>query len=242
MNLIIQKNINYNIQDFFNKVINLDYINGVSLNVCVTKDDKIVVFNLASGNDELVKSIYKNTYNELKNLELVMLEEIIVYLNKINYKNKLMLNLIPIEYKCVTEEESKALYERINKYANNLENIFKDKANLNLYIHSTSRSLINILNKKNINCHLGYAITTTDLNYIDVSYFVFSYEMINLVLIKQELEKKKDIFLYVGSAYEISSVFDYLKGDKKTDLANSIYDKIYIMGDYPELLKKAFLD
>ncbi len=242
MNLIIQKNINYNIQDFFNKVINLDYIDGVSLNVCVTKDDEIVVFNLTSGNDELVKSIYKNTYNELKNLELVKLEEIINYLNQIKYKPKTMLNLIPIEYKCVTEEESKALYNRINKYANNLENIFKNKDNLNLYLHSTSRSLINILNKKKIKCHLGYAITTTDLSYIDVSYFVFSYEMINLVLIKQELEKKKKIFLYVGSAYEISSVFDYLKGDKMTDLAKEIYDLIYIMGDYPELLKKTFLE
>ena len=156
MNLIIQKNINYNIQDFFNKVINLDYIDGVSLNVCVTKDDEIVVFNLTSGNDELVKSIYKNTYNELKNLELVKLEEIINYLNQIKYKPKTMLNLIPIEYKCVTEEESKALYNRINKYANNLENIFKNKDNLNLYLHSTSRSLINILNKKKIKCHLGY--------------------------------------------------------------------------------------
>ena len=81
MNLIIQKNIKYNIQEFFNKVINLDFVDGISLNIGVTKDDKIVIFNLSSGNDELVKSIYSNTYNQLKNLEMVMLEDVLVYLN-----------------------------------------------------------------------------------------------------------------------------------------------------------------
>ena len=242
MNLIIQKSIQYNIQDFFNKVINLDYIDGISLNVGVTKDEKIVVFNLSSGNEELLKSIHHNTYNQLKNLEMVMLDDILSYLNKNNYKDKVMLNLIPIEYKCVTEDETKALFEKINRYVNNLLTIFKDKKNLNLYVHSTSRSLINLLSEKDKNIHLGFAITTTDLNYIDVKYFVFSYEMINLTLIKQELDLGKEIFLYVGSTYEMSSIYDYLRGDKKTKLADEIYDKLFIMGDYPQILKKTFLD
>lgn len=242
MNLIIQKSIQYNIQDFFNKVVTLDYINGISLNVGVTKDEKIVVFNLSSGNEELLKAINHNTYNQLKNLEMVILEDILFYLNKNNYKMKVMLNLIPIEYKCVTEEETKVLYEKVDRYANNLIKIFQDKNNLNLYIHSTSRSLINILKEKNKNLHLGFAITTTDLNYIDVNYFVFSYEMINLTLIKQELDLGKEIFLFIGTAYEMSSVYDYLRGAKKTKLADLVYDKLFIMGDYPEILKKTFLD
>ena len=88
MNLIIQKSIKYNMQDFFNKVIDLDFVDGISMNVGVTKDDEIVIFNLSSGNDELVKSIYSNTYTELKNLELVMLEEVLNYLNNIKYKGR----------------------------------------------------------------------------------------------------------------------------------------------------------
>ena len=97
MNLIIQKSIKYNMQDFFNKVIDLDFVDGISMNVGVTKDDEIVIFNLSSGNDELVKSIYSNTYTELKNLELVMLEDVLNYLNNIKYKGRVMLNIIPLE-------------------------------------------------------------------------------------------------------------------------------------------------
>ncbi len=242
MNLIIQKSIKYNIQDFFNTVINLDFVDGISLNVGVTKDDKIVIFNLSSGNDELVKSIYSNTYNELKNLEMIMLDDVLAYLSKINYKGRVMLNIIPLEHKCITEDETKALMEKIKLFLNNLENILKDKTNLDMFIHSTSRNLVTLLKNKGLKTKIGFAVTTTDLNYIDVEYYVFAYEMINLILIKQEIDLKKEVFLYLGSAYEISSIYDYLRGSKATDLAKKLYNELNLMGDYPELMKKTFLD
>ncbi len=242
MNLIIQKSIKYNMQDFFNKVIDLDFVDGISMNVGVTKDDEIVIFNLSSGNDELVKSIYSNTYTELKNLELVMLEDVLNYLNNIKYKGRVMLNIIPLEHKCITEEETKALMEKIKKFINNLESLLKDKTNLHMYLHSTSRNLITLLKNKGLKASIGFAVTTTDLNYIDTDYYVFAYEMINLILIKQELDLKKEVYLYLGSAYEMSSIFDYLRGDKATPLARELYDKLNLIGDYPDTMKKTFLD
>ncbi len=242
MNLIIQKSIKYNMQDFFNKVIDLDFVDGISMNVGVTKDNEIVIFNLSSGNDELVKSIYSNTYKELKNLELVTLEEVLNYLNKINYKGRVMLNIIPLEHKCITEEETKALMEKIKLFINNLETLLKNKTNLKMYLHSTSRNLITLLKNKGLKASIGFAVTTTDLNYIDTDYYVFAYEMINLILIKQELDLKKDVYLYLGSAYEMSSIFDYLRGDKATPLARELYDKLNLIGDYPDIMKKTFLD
>ena len=242
MKLIIQKSIKYNMQDFFNKVIDLDFVDGISMNVGVTKDNEIVIFNLSSGNDELVKSIYSNTYKELKNLELVTLEEVLNYLNKINYKGRVMLNIIPLEHKCITEEETKALMEKIKQFINNLESLLKDKTNLDMYLHSTSRNLITLLKNKGLKAKIGFAVTTTDLNYIDTDYYVFAYEMINLILIKQEIDLKKDVYLYLGSAYEMSSIFDYLRGDKATPLARELYDKLNLIGDYPDIMKKTFLD
>lgn len=242
MNLIIQKNIKYNIQEFFNKVINLDFVDGISLNIGVTKDDKIVIFNLSSGNDELVKSIYSNTYNQLKNLEMVMLDDVLAYLSSTNYKGKVMLNIIPLEHKCITEEETKALMEKIKLFLNNLDSILKGKENLNLFIHSTSRNLITLLKNRGLKIEIGFAVTTTDLNYIDVDYYVFIYEMINLILIKQEIDLKKEVYLYLGTAYEMSSVFDYLRGSKATELAKELYDKLNLIGDYPDIMKKTFLD
>ncbi len=242
MNLIIQKSIKYNIQEFFNNVVNLEFIDGISLNVGVTKDDKIVIFNLTSGNDELVKSIFSNTYNQLKNLEMVMLDDVLSYLNNTNYKGKVMLNIIPLEHKCVTEEETKALMEKINLFLDNLEAMLKGKENLDLFIHSASRNLVTLFKNKGLKAKIGFAVTTTDLNYIDVEYYVFAYEMINLILIKQEVNLNKEVFLYLGSAYEMSSIFDYLRGSKATDLAKELYNKLNLIGDYPDIMKKTFLD
>ena len=111
-----------------------------------------------------------------------------------------------------------------------------------MFIHSTSRNLVTLLKNKGLKTKIGFAVTTTDLNYIDVEYYVFAYEMINLILIKQEIDLKKDVYLYLGSAYEISSIYDYLRGNKATDLAKKLYNELNLMGDYPELMKKTFLD
>ena len=132
--------------------------------------------------------------------------------------------------------------EKIKLFINNLETLLKDKTNLDMYLHSTSRNLITLLKNKGLKAQIGFAVTTTDLNYIDTDYYVFAYEMINLILIKQELDLKKDVYLYLGSAYEMSSIFDYLRGDKATPLARELYDKLNLIGDYPDIMKKTFLD
>ena len=66
--------------------------------------------------------------------------------------------------------------------------------------------------------------------------------MLNFPLIKQELDLKKEVVIYIGNDYEMSLVYDLLFGSKKDKLANDIKDKISLMGNYPDLLQKTFLN
>ncbi len=240
MNLIVQKSIKYNSQEFFNKIINLDYVSGITLNIAATKDNVLVVFNLASGNEVLIDSIYSNTFNQLKNIEMLTLVDVINYLNKIKYSKKVLLNLMPFEKKCTSEKDTKELYEAIQKYALNLENLLKNNT-LDLYIHSSSRPLLNEVMRHDIKCKFGFAITRSDLNYIDVNYYIFPFELLDFTLMKQQLDNGKEVMLFVGTGYEMSYVYDYLLGDKKTDLTKAIYEKVMLIGDYPDILAKTFL-
>ena len=241
MELIIQKSIKYSVNDFFNKIIYLDYIDGIALNIFKTKDNVLITFNLINNQESLLQNIYNSNYENLQNLEVIKLEIVINYLESINYSKKVYLNLVPFRQLQLTEEQNKVLMLEYEKYANNLADILKN-SKLNLYLHSVSRDLLDIVRTKEIDCQFGFAIVGYDLNYIDVNYYVFTVEMLNFPLIKQELDLKKKVVIYIGNDYEMSLVYDLLLGSKKDKLANYIKDKISLMGNYPDLLQKTFLN
>lgn len=241
MKIIVQKNSKYTLSEFFNQVIYLDYIEGIVLNVFKTSDNVLIVLNLTSHDEALFKTIYSNQFVNSKGLEMVPLQEVISYLNRINYKKKVLLNIIFYQPIQLTEEQNKLLVKEYNEYVSNLNKILSNNS-LILYIHSVSRTLINYLKKGNIKAKLGFAVVGFDLTYIDVDYYVFTVDMLNFPLLKQQLENNKEIMIYISSDYELSYMYDILKGVKKTDLTKEIGKELYLIGDYPELLNKTFLE
>lgn len=240
MKILAQKNTKYTLPEFFSNVINYDYISGIVLNVVKTSDNVLVVINLSSGEESYVKTVYSNEFLNLKGFEMAPLKEIINYLKRINYKRKVILNIIPYLPIQLTEEQNKLLFLEYQEYARNLKNIINN-SNLDMYIHSVSRSLIDLIKKENLKSKLGFAIVGFDLNYIDVDYYVFTPEMLNFPLMKQQLDNSKEIMVYIGTDYEISYLYDIFKGNKITDLTKEIAGSIYLIGNYPEVLNKTFL-
>lgn len=240
MNLIIQKNSKYVLPEFFSKIINYDYIEGISLNVVKTNDNVLVVINLSTSETSYLKTIYSNSFVNLKGFEMIPLSEVMKYLKRINYKKKVFLDIIPYQPTKLTEEQNKLLTTEYKEYAALLKDVIGDDNILDIYIHSISRTLIDFIRYEEINAKFGFALVGFDLNYIDLDYYVFTVEMLNLPLIKQELEQNKMIIIYVGTEYELSYLYDIFKGDKKTYLTEEIFKNIYIMGDYPEILKEVF--
>lgn len=241
MKLIAQKNSKYVLLEFFSKIINYDYLDGIALNVVKTQDNVLVVVNLSSTESSYVKTVYSNKFLDLKGFEVVPLNEVIKYLKRINYKKKIFLDIIPYQPIKLTEEQNILLTKEYRDYARNLKEIIGDNPGLDIYIHSISRTLIDFIRREEIKTKFGFAIVGFDLNYIDVDYYVFTVDMLNFPLIKQELDNNKEVMVYVGTDYELSYLYDIFKGDKKTDLTKEIFKSIYIMGDYPEILKETFL-
>ena len=240
MKILAQKNTKYTLSEFFSNVINYDYVSGIVLNVVKTSDNVLVVINLSSGEESYVKTVYSNEFLNLKGFEMAPLKEVINYLKRINYKRKVTLNIIPYLPIQLTEEQNKMLFLEYREYARNLKKIINN-SNLDMYIHSVSRSLIELIKKENLKSKLGFAIVGFDLNYIDVDYYVFTVEMLNFPLMKQQLDNSKEIMVYMGTDYEISYLYDIFKGNKRTDLTKEIANNIYLIGNYPEVLNKTFL-
>lgn len=241
MKLIVQKNSKYVLSNFFSKIIHYDYLDGIALNVVKTKDNVLVVINLSSTQASYIKTVYSNEFVNLKGFEMVPLNEVIKYLKRINYKKKVFLDIIPYQPIQLTEEQNKLLLEEYREYARNLKEMIGSNSDLDIYIHSISRTLIDFIRREEIDAKFGFAIVGFDLNYIDVDYYVFTVEMLNFPLMKQQLEASKEIMVYTGTEYELSYLYDIFRGDLRTPLTEEIFKSIYIMGDYPEILKETFL-
>ena len=239
MKLIVQKSVRYSVQDFFQTVINLDYLDGISLNVFKTKDDILVTFNLILNSEPLLQSISSSTFNEIQNLEIIRLDTVISYLSSISYKKKVYLNLVPFKDLQLNEEQNKKAMLEFDLYTTNLLKIINNSG-LNIYIHSVSRDLLDILKSKKGSFTLGFVISGYDLTYIDVSYYVFSYQVLDLLLVKQEIDLDKEVIIYLDSDYAMSKLYELLF-DSKNKVGTKVKNNISLMGNYPELMKKTFL-
>lgn len=110
-----------------------------------------------------------------------------------------------------------------------------------MYLHSDSRSLLEIIKKEKIDTKLGFQIVGFDLNYIDVDYYVFTTDMLNLPLIKQQIDLNKEVMIYIENEYDVSYLYDLFKGKEKNDLSIFISNHINLIGKYPAILNKIFL-
>ena len=78
------------------------------------------------------------------------------------------------------------------------------------------------------------------MTYIDVSYYVFSYQVLDLLLVKQEIDLDKEVIIYLDSDYAMSKLYELLF-DSKNKVGTKVKNNISLMGNYPELMKKTFL-
>ena len=78
------------------------------------------------------------------------------------------------------------------------------------------------------------------MNYIDADFYVFGTGLLSDEIFNQQLEQNKEVILYLGTANDLSTTYEFFRGEKSTALANSIFDKILFLNDYPELFFKLF--
>ena len=82
MKIIAQKSDAMNSEEFFRKALSTNYIDGINLNVALTRDNQIVVFNNTSVSDAIVNTIDNSTLSELNNYDISVVSHLLsVYLS-----------------------------------------------------------------------------------------------------------------------------------------------------------------
>lgn len=240
MKIIAQKSNAMNSEEFFRNALTTNYIEGINLNIALTKDNQIVVFNTTSVSDAIVNTIDNSTLSELNNYDIITLEDTLNKLNQENITKDIYINVIPFKTGILTDENIQQTVIKMNLYIDNLKTIIDKFTRLTIHVHSINRNLVSMLKNKLKNKQIGFVIYVGDLNFIDVNYYVFTMNVYDEAIIDQLLKKNKNILIYIHSDYYLSVVYQGFLKEQENKVITKLVDKIGIISNYPEIIYKLF--
>lgn len=240
MKIIAQQTDALNTYDFWNNVIEKDYIYAMALNVALTQDNRILTYNITANDEAITNTIENSTLAQLQNYELELFEDTLKSLSERNLKKDIYVNIAPFRTGPLTEENIQATTERMNLYIDEIKRIIDSYPNLTVHLHSINRSLVTILKDKIKNHRIGFVISNRDLNFIDVDYYVMTMNAFNDTIIDLLLSENKEVILYVYSDYYVSFVYNHYMGPNSTPQLQRTFEQLKILTNYPEIINKVF--
>ena len=240
MKIIAGQTNSSNTDKFRTNVIEKDYINGMTLNVALTKDNKILTYNIPTSDDAIINTIENSTLAELYNYELELLDDALKDLSQRNMIKDIYINIAPFRVGILSNENIKQISERMNLYIDDIKQIIDRYPNLKIHLHSINKSLITIMKQKIKTHPIGSVVFNRDADFIDVDYYVVTMNAFDDAIIDLLLRNKKDILLYVYSDYYISYVYDHYLGEKSTPYLREVLTKIKIITNFPGIVDKIF--
>lgn len=241
MRILANKTNLYNNTDFLQKSIEESAtLEGVGFNVAITKDNQFVIFSPVSDNQTTIQTITSKNLKELESLDLLTLKDILIFYQGKKSKLKIFLNLLPSTIPVTSEESLMALKNINENYAKYLLEILLPYQDLNLYLGSVNASLIKLLKNAKIPWKKGIVLFGGNMNYIDTDFYVFGTGLLNDEIFNQQLQLNKEVMLYLGTASDLSTTYEFFRGEKSTALAHTIFERILFLNDYPDLFFKLF--
>lgn len=229
-----------NTYDFWNNVIAKDYIDAMALNIALTRDNRVLTYNISTNIDANINTIENSNLDELENYELELFEDTLKSLNERNLKKDIYVNIAPFRTGPLTQENIQATAARINLYIDKVKESIDRYPNLKIHLHSINRSIVTILKEKIKDHRIGFVISNRDLNFIDVNYYVMTMNAFNDTIIDLLLREKKEVILYIHSDYYISFLYNHYIGEKSTPHLRQTFNQLGIMTNYPEIINRVF--
>ena len=231
--VIAHKDNLYNTKKFIEEVMkNSQYLDGVFLDVTLTKDSKVLIFSPVSSNREDLDTIQNNNLVEIDFLDIFLLKEALDIFASQNFK--IILNLLPLN-EIVAASSYHTLVKDYEHYLEVVIDLLKKYQHLNIFISSPSYNLLYILKRKTKAYKLGVVLDINNVSYIDVDFYIFSPIMLREDILLEQLERQKEIMIRIKDCDDMSKVIQFLEEEDKTGV---IKEKSKFITNHPCLFLK----
>lgn len=240
MKIIARKTDFYLQEEFFKDIITKDYVDGVSLDIILNVDNKILVYNYQSSGEYTVQQSQNTPLKNLISSSMLTLNRVLELIYENRKTLPIYLNLIPNTLAISSEEDLYKLNKRNREYLSVLKNILDIYPRLNINLHSVSRNLVLMMQKEFLKNKIGFVIYTGDLTLADVDYYVFPTYMIDDVIFKELIDNKKQIIIFIEGETDLALVTEKYKSKNISLFSKSILNDLSFIINQPILLESIF--
>lgn len=235
MKIIFQKNKLYTNEDFFYEVQTNNKIEGIFLNVIATKDFNMVVINPELENELFIPNY---TLSELEYLNLLTLQNTLSKLANTN--KKIVINLLPINLYDETEQNLEIIKENAKKNIRIIKSIIDQYPKLNIYICSRIQRTIYLIQEIITNKKIGIILTQSNLNYIDVDFYIMDTNFLNYAIINQQISLKKEVMIKATDESEFPILKNFFNDSLKTPYDIKSYLQLQFITNVPNIFYDTF--
>ena len=180
MSIIVRRNNLESPVSFLNNANDFNYIDGILLEVTMTKDRVIVIYNSTDTPGVTLDRIQNSNFEDLDKTSVEKLDTLLEY----QEKNSSYINLIN---------------EIIMKYPT-----------LNTSLQSTNTHLIFYLKRIVKNSPIGLELIDENDNYVDVDYYIFPTTLLDYNVIKQQLNLNKGVMITIRISDDLVLLYIFL--------------------------------
>jgi len=239
LRIVAHKSMKYDYSTFLRENINNPRIVGISFDILMTKDKRIIIYTPYGNYISAIDMIQSNTYDNLTNTDIIPLEDALRQISSNN--KKVILNLLPIVSPPTDENELINISRLNEEYVNTVNQVIAKFSNLNFYICSAYDNLVFQIRRLKRNYKAGFIVSNLSSNYIDVDFYAFTTNMIDRNIIYQQLNLNKEVMLYILNCDDMDqAIKTFYQEQPYSSTAQNAFQQIYFINNYPDVFWRLF--
>lgn len=233
MSIIVRRNNLESPVSFLNNVNDSDYIDGILLEVTMTKDRVIVIYNSTDTPGVTLDRIQNSNFEDLDKTSVEKLDTILKLLE--GWKKMIVIRISSLLSPILSDQTLLEYQEKNSSYINLINEIIMKYPTLNTSLQSTNTHLIFYLKRIVKNSPIGLELIDENDNYVDVDYYIFPTTLLDYNVIKQQLNLNKGVMITIKISDDLVLLYIFL--DKYPELLNDKY-RIMFITNYPKLVNE----
>lgn len=240
MNIIVQKTDFYLDDVFFNEIINDQGINGVSFNIVFNKEHEILIYNYTSSIPYMLQKIQNVPLQNLEQGNILYLKDALTKIQRNRSDLLIYLNIIPYSINIIDESTLQQISNMNQEYTAELNELLELFHDLNISVHSVSRSLILLMQQKIPTLRVGMIVDNSDLTPADVDYYVFPTYMIDDNIFEELIRFNKGILIFISDENDLAVITKTYNSPESTAFSQTILPYLSFMANHSILIQKIF--
>ncbi len=221
------------LKTFLGELDQKDYLDGLFLNVAMTKDGVLVVTSGENYPNHVI-DLQNQNLSEMPSESVVPLEEALRLLG--NTQKLIFLHLMAV-YRPYSDIDLNEIIRLNEVYLAEVERMVTMYPVLYLYLCSMNHYFLRVLKEKQGNYSVGVIMEEGNLNFIDVDFYITGASMVNPSIFQMLLSNQKEIYVSLNRCQEMANLMEYY-GMDVFSRADPLFSKLSYISYYPEILSQ----